>query len=256
MTILDRTRKLLWGRSGSRCAVCRRELIMPSTPVDDESIIGDECHIVSARPSGPRYDPEYAHKKLDGYANLLLLCKVHHKLIDDQVSEYSVSRLVNNKASHEKWVSEQLGAPGSQKHPLRICRVAKDKPAFLHRIRSGRELLDVVNNACGFALHYDDLRNPKEDDLVSGFLQNAQDWGELEFDSVSEKMRTARFLENELEELERAGFWVFGYREQYMLEGEAGTGTDWPVAHVSVLRDTNPEIMNREDPAIQEETDK
>ena len=256
MTISARTRKLLWGRSGSRCAMCRRELIMPGTPVDDESIVGDECHIVSARCGGPRHDPAFAHGKLHDYSNLLLLCKVHHKLIDDQASEYAASRLANIKASHEKWASEQLDASGSDKEPLRIRRVAKNTPAFLCRIRSGRVLLDIVTNACAFAPHYDDLRNRKEDELVSGFLQEAQDWGELGLDSVSDKMRAARSLDDDIEELERAGFWVFGYREQHVLEGGNGPATDWPVAHVRVLRDTNPEIIVPDDPITQDETDK
>ena len=102
MTILARSRKLLWGRSGSRCAMCRRELIMAGTTVDDESIIGDECHIVSGVSGGPRYDPDFADEKVDDYSNLLLLCKVHHKLIDDQELEYTASRLTKLKASHEK----------------------------------------------------------------------------------------------------------------------------------------------------------
>ena len=57
---------------------------MAGTPVDDESIVGDECHIVSAVSTGPRHDPEFPREKLNDHANLLLLCKVHHKLIDDQ----------------------------------------------------------------------------------------------------------------------------------------------------------------------------
>ena len=56
---------------------------MAGNPVDDDSIIGDECHIVSAATNGPRYDPDFPDDQLDDYSNLLLLCKVHHKLIDD-----------------------------------------------------------------------------------------------------------------------------------------------------------------------------
>lgn len=256
MTISARTRKLLWGRSGNRCAMCRRELIMPGTPVDDESIIGDECHIESARSGGPRHNPEFGQGNLDDYANLLLLCKVHHKLIDDQASEYSSSRLVKIKASHEKWVSEQLDAHGSRKRQLRIRRVAKDEPAFLPRIRSGKELFDIVNNACDFAPHYDELRDCAEDELVAGFLQEVQDWGELGLDSVSDMMRAARSLDYDIEELERLGFWVFGYREQFILEGGTGPNNDWPVAHVRVLRNTNPEIIVGDKPSNQDEADK
>ena len=220
---------------------------MPGTPVDDESIIGDECHIVSARSGGPRHDPEFAHQKLDDYSNLLLLCKVHHKLIDDQASKYTVSRLADIKARHEKWVSEQLDSPGSSRRPVRVRRTAKNTPEFLRRIHSGKELLDIVTNACAYAPYYDNLHNRTEDELIGGFLQNAQDWGELGLDSVHDRMHAARCLDDHIEELARAGFWVFGCREQQILEGGTGPNKDWPVAHVQVLRDSNPEIIVLDD---------
>lgn len=83
MAITDRTRKLLWGKSGSRCALCRIEMIMDATTKDDESIVGDECHIISGKPNGPRYDPDFPKDKLDSHQNLLLMCRVDHKMIDD-----------------------------------------------------------------------------------------------------------------------------------------------------------------------------
>jgi len=54
VAISERTRKLLWGQAASRCAVCRCELVMAATAVDREAIIGEECHIASAAPAGPR----------------------------------------------------------------------------------------------------------------------------------------------------------------------------------------------------------
>ncbi len=106
--ITDKTRKMLWGRSGNRCAVCQNELVVNATSVDDESIVGDECHIISSRPNGPRYDPSYPQEKLDAYENLILLCRVHHKTIDDQCESYTVDKLRQLKVNHERWVSEKL----------------------------------------------------------------------------------------------------------------------------------------------------
>ena len=42
MGITDKTRKLIWGKSGNRCAMCRHELFVEATLEDDESIIGDK----------------------------------------------------------------------------------------------------------------------------------------------------------------------------------------------------------------------
>ena len=228
---------------------------MPDTPIDDESIVGDECHIISAVPGGPRHDPEFPREKLNHHANLLLLCKVHHKLIDDQQSEYTASRLAKIKALHEKWVSEQLDSSHSRTRPLRVRRTAQTTPAFLRRIRSGKELLDIVTHACAFAPHHDDLRNEAEDELVAGFLQDAQDWGELGLDSVRDRMRAARSLDEHIGELERAGLWVFVHREKQILEGGTGPDTYWPIAHIQVLRDTNPEIIVMNDLLKKDETD-
>ena len=53
-------------------------------------------------------------------------------------------------------------------------------PAFLPQIRSGKELLEIVTDACELAPHYDDLSSEFEHDLIAGFLQNAEDLGELD----------------------------------------------------------------------------
>lgn len=255
MTISARSRKLLWGRSGSRCAICRRELIMAETPVDDESIVGDECHIVSAVSGGPRYDPSFPQKRVHDYSNLLLLCKIHHKLIDDQELEYTAIRLSKLKAMHERWVDEQLDSSASHTRPLRTRQLPENTPKFLGRICSGKELLNIVTNAFAFAPHYDSLRNETEEELVSNFLENTKDWGELGLESMRDRMHAARCLDKEIKELEQAGFWVFGVREKQILEGGSSPEIEWPVAHVQVLRNTNPEIIRLDDSVKQSKKD-
>lgn len=107
MSISGKTRKLLWALAGSRCALCQRPLIMPGSPLDFPSVVGDECHIVSKAPGGPRHDPFYAGDP-DESDNLLLLCKADHKLVDDQTGTYSVEKLKQLKAQHEASVATAL----------------------------------------------------------------------------------------------------------------------------------------------------
>ncbi|BBU22619.1 HNH endonuclease [Mycobacterium xenopi] len=45
-------------------------------------VVGEEAHIRSGRPDGPRYDPDYPSADIDKYENLMLLCPTHHTLID------------------------------------------------------------------------------------------------------------------------------------------------------------------------------
>lgn len=108
MAITDKTRKILWGRSGNRCAICKHELVVDATVIDGESVVGDECHIISSRSDGPRYDSSYPQEKLDIYENLILLCRVHHKMVDDQNESYTVDMLRRIKIDHEAWVSQKL----------------------------------------------------------------------------------------------------------------------------------------------------
>lgn len=92
MPITDRTRKMLWARSGNGCAICRCPLVLQATANDGEALVGDECHIVAQSPGGPRGGLS-ADGDLDSYDNLILLCKTDHKRVDDQPGEYSPERL-------------------------------------------------------------------------------------------------------------------------------------------------------------------
>lgn len=109
MSISTKTQKMLWGRGANRCAICRKELVMDATETDDESVVGEACHIVAASPDGPRGISPLTAEERDKYSNLILMCNVHHKQIDDQYVEYSVEKLLAMKAEHEGWVRAQLG---------------------------------------------------------------------------------------------------------------------------------------------------
>lgn len=110
MSISLKTHKMLWGRAANRCGFpdCRRELIMPPSETEDASLIGDECHLVAEKPDGPRGESSLTPEERDQYNNLVLMCKIHHKLIDDQPETYPVQLLKEMKAAHEKWVRETL----------------------------------------------------------------------------------------------------------------------------------------------------
>lgn len=101
---------MLWGRAANRCAFndCRKELVVDATETDDESLVGEECHIVAREEGGPRGISELTPEQRDKYSNLIILCNVHHKVIDDQPGEYTVDKLHQLKTNHESWVKESL----------------------------------------------------------------------------------------------------------------------------------------------------
>lgn len=110
MSISTKTRKILWARAGGRCSFpeCRRVLIEDASDLEDEAVVGDEAHIVSSRPDGPRADPAFQRDMLDHYSNLVLFCRIHHKLVDDQPLSYPRDRLLEIKRQHVEWVTATL----------------------------------------------------------------------------------------------------------------------------------------------------
>jgi len=111
MAITLRTTKILWGRSGNRCAICRNELVEDAIDAaDDESVVGDMAHIIARKETFTRGDYDaLSGEGRDHYSNLILLCRKHHKVIDDQPAHYTVERLREIKRSHEEWVQATLG---------------------------------------------------------------------------------------------------------------------------------------------------
>lgn len=108
MAISDKTRKTLWGKSGNKCAWCRDILITKTSPPAELTIIGEECHIVARNSLGPRGSSELDISKRDDFDNLILLCSIHHKIVDDNPDEYSIEKLHEMKVRHEEWVAAEL----------------------------------------------------------------------------------------------------------------------------------------------------
>lgn len=149
MSISDKTRKILWGRSGNRCAICHHELVMDATDLDDESIIGEECHIVAREINGPRGQAPLTLDERDSLDNLILLCRVHHKLIDDQANTYDIQHLKETKVKHETWVRETLNSQN---------QVRDDKLLLNYQERSSKNFLDD-NLTSAIGKNYKKLRD-------------------------------------------------------------------------------------------------
>jgi len=243
MFISDKTRKILWGKSGNRCAICKKELVLESTPYDDESIIGDECHIVSGQKNGPRYSELYPIEIIDSYQNLLLLCRVHHKMIDDRHETYLAELLLKIRENHEKWVAAKLTGNDSPK-PIQIRRIKGQTVSSLTRLNTGREILNLVEGSCAGSYDHDELETQNEANIVGEFLDIIRDWVDIGSDmDPSDRTEMAFRLSQNIKELEGLGFYVFGAKEvQVMTGGCSESPMNWPVSMIRVVRKTNPEI--------------
>ena len=245
MAISDRDRKILWAKSGNQCAICRRVLVTNSTQTQDVSLIGEECHIVSSKPGGPRYDSSFPSNQIDSYDNLILLCRVHHREVDDLCIDYPKEILIQKKKDHEAWVSSQLSLKNFPGSKLTIKRDSKKIPEFLIRLMSGREILNVVLNSHSYSFEADDeLKSEREIKLVGDFFQILEDVDAIPEMGKAYQLRIEFDLSRSIEELDHNGFWVFGGREKQILEGGINSPSNWIVAILRIVRKNNEAIIS------------
>lgn len=94
----EKTVKKLFALSGNICAFpgCQLPIVESAG-----TITGEICHIKARSKGGPRFDPMQSEEERHDFANLILLCGLHHKVIDNQSDIYTVDALLEMKAIHE-----------------------------------------------------------------------------------------------------------------------------------------------------------
>ncbi len=229
---------MLWARSGNRCALCKIELVSKPTPDAPTVILGEECHIISARGAGPRH-AHLAKDQYDAYENLILLCANHHTQIDSAVPLFSTEAISLLKGIHEEWVRRSL---------------QKDAAAFanpdlhvqsLARLVSGKAVLDIVCGSHAFLYDYpDDLPNDQSE-IVGSFLQDAQDYGDiLTSEGIERRVSAGNYLTERIDQLLGFGILLFGgHRAMRLRNQSAGTHTEWQVSILLAVREDNPAIV-------------
>ncbi|WP_164704536.1 hypothetical protein [Blastococcus litoris] len=137
MELSRKDRRILWGRSRHLCAFpqCRRQLtedqVDAKTGETFQTIIGEEAHIYSATPDGPRYDPKFPKEKLETYENRVLLCSVHHTLIDSERGRaYDPNTLLEMKRRHERQEERRERISGTVRAYIADQYEADDKVLF------------------------------------------------------------------------------------------------------------------------------
>lgn len=99
------TKAIVWARAAGRCQFrgCNKPLIGDLVSGKSNLNTAYIAHIVSDAVNGPRGDKVLSPLLTKDPSNLMLLCDVHHRLIDDRTSwrDYSVELLQGMKAEHE-----------------------------------------------------------------------------------------------------------------------------------------------------------
>ena len=98
----DTTIRRVFAVSMNRCAFpgCSTPVIDP----ESKTILGEICHIHAQREKGPRFEPNQGDEERHGFDNLILMCSVHHKIIDahENLAIYTADQLRALKRQHEQ----------------------------------------------------------------------------------------------------------------------------------------------------------
>lgn len=98
----EATVRQLFALSMNQCAFpgCETPIIESATG----TILAEVCHINAQSEGGPRYDAAQSDEDRHGFANLLLMCRNHHKVIDapENLREFTPERLREIKLTHER----------------------------------------------------------------------------------------------------------------------------------------------------------
>ncbi len=104
----EKVKKIIWTKSGGRCAKCRDILCVTGVSAEVSHLVGDVAHIVAEEEHGPRGLSTLTMQERNSEPNLVLLCKCHHKLIDDDTTTYTVEILNEMRLAHQNWVASSL----------------------------------------------------------------------------------------------------------------------------------------------------
>ena len=95
-------------RVAFKCSQCNRQTSGPTDEPDGRVLIGVAAHICAASPGGPRYDPSQTTQQRRSIENGIWLCANCAKLIDDDVSRFSVHDLHRIKKNAENLAHDEL----------------------------------------------------------------------------------------------------------------------------------------------------
>jgi hypothetical protein len=107
MTISSKTEKHIWGLFAARCAMCKEHLIHDPGG-GERSLLGEIAHVIGERPQAARGASSMSETARNEPDNLLLLCRKHHKIIDDNEASYSVEDLQKLRSTYLSWLAAQL----------------------------------------------------------------------------------------------------------------------------------------------------
>ncbi len=112
MAISERTKRLLWSRSGGYCQnpACQKDFFVFFENGQVASL-EELAHIIAQSDHGPRGESNISAGGRDEYANIILLCPNCHALIDKSPQQFPVDLLHSWKQQHEEAIRQVFVVP-------------------------------------------------------------------------------------------------------------------------------------------------
>ena len=110
MPITERTSKIIWGQCAAKCCLCKEDVLYREGR-RVSSLTGEIAHIVGETNKAARGVSCLSPEERNDAENLLLLCRKHHKVVDDDPATYPIDRLHRIKDEHVAWVASSLALP-------------------------------------------------------------------------------------------------------------------------------------------------
>ncbi len=105
MGLTTKTQKLIWGLFAGRCAICK-EMLIENDDSTGRSLVGEVAHNTSERPGAARYNSSMTDEERNDPENLMLLCRKHHKITDDNEQIYTREVLSTIRADYLSWLAQ------------------------------------------------------------------------------------------------------------------------------------------------------
>lgn len=138
------TIKRLFAVSRNGCAFPR--CTVPIVDAASGKVTGRICHIKARQPGGPRYDESQSETERHAFENLILLCPIHHDVIDSDLASYTVERLTAMKREHEAGQPSQEPTDEIVSQLILVSNVVTSGSVITSVSQTGGQLAHSITN--------------------------------------------------------------------------------------------------------------
>lgn len=160
------TIKRLFAVSRNQCAFlgCINTLIDEHTG----TVTGEICHIKAKKPKGARFNLSQTDEQRDNFDNLMMMCPIHHKVIDGNPRLYTGESLIEMKIDHESG-GDPIKEPTNQMAALFLepLIAVENLSITSHQQQGGQTAAVIVNQGTGGV---QDKREQLKAEIFSSFF--------------------------------------------------------------------------------------